>query len=123
MGSALARLSTMEPLNLDQLSASLFESARESRAERAAHTVHAGVLLRQTALALLAGAELSEHDSPPEATLQVLNGRIWLQSQGRHWEVGAGELVPIPDERHAVAALEDSVFLLTVWRDRPESSD
>lgn len=105
-------------MDLTALQEELLARARAASARRAAHTVHGGDgMLRQTALALLAGAELAEHDSPPEATLQVLSGRIRLNGRGRHWELRAGELAPIPPERHSVAAIEDSVFLLTVRRD------
>lgn len=106
------------PVDLIRLQKKLLETAHTARAHRAAHTVHGGDgALHQTALALLAGTELAEHDSPPEATLQVLAGRIRLQGQHRQWDLGAGELITIPPERHAVAAIEDSVFLLTVRRD------
>ena len=106
------------PVDLTALQDTLLAAAREAHARRAARTIHAGgILLRQTVLALLEGAELAEHDSPPEARLQVLTGRVRLIGQGRSWEVRAGELIPIPPERHSVTALDDSVFLLTVRRD------
>lgn len=108
------------PLNLSELAESLLEKAQAASARRAAHTVHgADTMLRQTALALLADAELAEHDSPPSATLQVLRGRILLRGKDRGWELSAGDLMPIPPERHSVQALDDSVFLLTVRREPP----
>ncbi|OJX68407.1 MAG: LuxR family transcriptional regulator [Micrococcales bacterium 73-13] len=108
----------MEATSLVELQAALLEAARASSARRAADTVYGGrdTLLRQTAMALLAGGELGEHASPPEATLQVLSGRVRLSGAGRSWEVAAGELLPIPPERHSLAALEDSVVLLSVLR-------
>lgn len=105
--------------NLLALSESLLASAREASAHRAAHTVHGHGgegMLRQTAIALLAGAELQEHSSPPEATLQMLTGRLRVDGDGRHWELDAGDLIAIPPERHSVTALADSVFLLTARR-------
>ncbi|MFV0319729.1 MAG: cupin domain-containing protein [Microbacterium sp.] len=104
--------------NLHQLQEELLAKAHASGAGRAAATVYGGrdSILRQTALALTGGAELAEHDSPPEATLQVLTGRIVLRGADREWQLAAGELAPIPPERHAVDAVEDSVFLLTVRR-------
>lgn len=102
--------------SLRQAQESLLEAARASASRRAATTLYGGhgAVLRQTALALLAGAELAEHASPPEATLQVLAGSIRLISGERQWRLAAGDLAPIPPERHSVAADEDSVFLLTV---------
>lgn len=104
--------------NLAELQENLLEKARGSSARRAAATIYGGhdALLRQTMMALCGEAELPEHDSPPEATLQVLSGHLRLTGQGRSWELNEGDLIPIPPERHAVLAREDSVFLLTVRR-------
>lgn len=86
-------------------------------------TVHGGDgVLRQTMIVLLAGAELSEHDSPPEATLHVLAGTIRLIGFERAWELTADDLIPIPPERHSVTAVDDSTFLLTVRRDLTTSA-
>lgn len=106
------------PTNLARLSQDLLEKASEARARRAAATVYGGqdAVLRQTVMALLAGTELPEHESPPEATLQVLAGRLELRGRDRSWQLGAGDLLPIPPERHSVLAQDDSVFLLTVRR-------
>ena len=71
---------------------------------------------RQRALlvALTTGAGLAEHASPPAASLHVLSGRFRLYTGDVEWVCGAGELVAIPPERHAVDCLEDGVFLLTI---------
>lgn len=103
-----------EVTSLTALGKELLDRARSGQSGRAARTVHGGTLLRQTMLTLVAGGELAEHDSPPEATVQVLFGRIRLSSRDRSWELGAGDLVAIPPQRHAVTAVEDSAFLLTV---------
>ncbi|GEK86754.1 cupin domain-containing protein [Microbacterium aerolatum] len=104
--------------NLTELEERLLDKARESSSRRAAETLYGGrdAVLRQTAMALLDEAELPEHDSPPEATLQVLSGHLRLTGQGRSWELSAGDIMPIPPERHSVLAREDSFFLLTVRR-------
>lgn len=96
----------------------LLAAARTAHARRAAETVYGSrdTVLRQTMLALSAGGELGAHDSPPEATLQVLIGRVRLVGAGRSWELVAGDLIAIPPERHSVSALDDSVFVLTVVR-------
>lgn len=109
---------TLVVTNLAELQEVLLATARASSAQRAANTVYGGrdMLLRQTAMALLAGAELGEHESPPEATLQVLYGRVRLSGADRSWEIAAGGLLPIPPERHSLTALEDSVILLSVLR-------
>lgn len=104
--------------NLFSLQERLLTKARDSSARRAAETVYGGrdAILRQTTMALLADVELPEHESPPEATLQLLTGRVRLCGHDREWLLVAGDLIPIPPERHSVIALEDSVFLLTVRR-------
>lgn len=105
-------------VDLHETAASLLAAALRSRARRAATTVYGSrdTVLRQTLIALAAEAELGEHDSPPEATLQVLSGRVRLIGDGRSWTLTAGDLIPIPPERHSVSADEDSVFLLSVLR-------
>lgn len=108
-----------EVTQLTALREELLERARAGGSRRAARTVYGGPAsyLRQTLLALAAGTELAEHESPPEATLQVLSGRIRLWSRERAWELGANDLIAIPPQRHGVTALQDSTFLLTVRHD------
>lgn len=105
----------MESTSLSTLSEQLTARAKEAHSGRAAQTVHGGHehALRQTAIALAEGRELSEHESPGEATLQVLAGRVRLTAGEDAWEGTAGDLALIPDARHALTALGDSVVLLT----------
>lgn len=106
----------MDSTSLDDLAEDLLGRAHAAHSGRAAHTVFGGSahVLRQTAIALVAGQELAEHNSPGDATLQVLRGRVRLSSLSGSVEAGADDLVIIPPERHALAALEDAVVLLTV---------
>ena len=94
----------------------LLGQARSAPAGRAARTVYGGAShgLRQTAIALIEGSELSEHESPGEATLQVLTGHVRLTSGLGEVEASAGDLAAVPEQRHALRALADSVVLLTV---------
>lgn len=95
----------------------LLTIASKAHARRAGRTLYHGDGLRQTMVALLSGAELAEHESPLEAFLYVLKGRITIHGHRRKWEVSAGEQIPIPPERHSVTAVTDSVITLTVLRD------
>lgn len=106
----------MEKTSLGALAEDLLGQARAAGSGRAAHTVYggAGHLLRQTVIALLEGQQLHEHNSPGEATLQVLRGRVRLTSAAGSVDAGAGELVPVPPQRHGLAGLQDSVVVLTV---------
>lgn len=84
---------------------------------RSVHPVHgsAGSSLRQVLVSFAAGGTLPEHDRPGDATLHVLRGRVrFTTAAGGAWEGGPGELLAIPDERHAVTALDDSAVLITI---------
>ncbi|MCE0485443.1 cupin domain-containing protein [Ornithinimicrobium sediminis] len=92
------------------------KTALTASSGRSAHTIYGGHenVLRQTLIALRAGSSLDEHESPGEATLQVLHGRITLVAGEDRWNGSPGDLIPIPDSRHALEAVDDSVVLLTV---------
>ena len=91
-------------------------AARAAGSGRSAATVYGGREhdLRQTLIALKAGAVLGEHEAPGEATLQVMEGEVVLRAENDEWEAGAGDLLVIPPVRHDLAARVDSVVLLTV---------
>ena len=83
---------------------------------RSAQTVYGGHehVLRQTVIALTCGQKLDEHDNPGEATVHVLHGRVRLTAGELGWEGSPGDLIIVPDARHALEALQDSAVLLTV---------
>ena len=106
----------MESTSLHQLAEHELALARAARSGRAARTIHGGQqhVLRQTMIAMAGGHELAEHESPREATLQVIVGKVRLSSAIDSWEGAAGSFVTIPVERHSLLAIDDSVVLLTV---------
>ena len=86
--------------------------AREaSNGRHAELLVHDGPL-RQSVIALREGAELPEHNSPPAASIQVIRGSLRVTGQDPV-VLEAGALEALTHFRHAVEALEDTVFLLT----------
>jgi quercetin dioxygenase-like cupin family protein len=102
-------------LDVHDLAAELLEKAGSERAGRAARTLpHPVDGLRQTVIALRAGAELGEHESPGPASLLVLRGRVRLLAGEETVELGVHRFSPIPDRRHSLHADEDSVVLLSV---------
>ena len=113
----------MESVSLNDLAEEQLAAARASHSGRAAHTVHGGHdhMLRQTLIALGAGKELAEHNSPGQATLQVLRGRVRVSCGGEEWHGTVGDLLVLPRERHGLHADEDSVVLLTVLADNREA--
>ena len=106
----------MEKISLTALAREHLEMARAANSGRSAHTVYGGHehSLRQVLMALTAGNGLDDHESPGEATLQVLQGRVKLSTDEASWEGSAGDHLVVPSTRHALAALEDSVIVLTV---------
>jgi quercetin dioxygenase-like cupin family protein len=104
-----------EVIDVHSLAAELLERADSAPARRAARTLpHPVDGLRQTVLALLAGAELGEHESPGPASLLVIRGRVRVVAGERTIELGPHAFSPIPDERHSLHADENSVVLLSV---------
>jgi quercetin dioxygenase-like cupin family protein len=106
----------MEKLSLTALARQQLKLARAASSGRSAQTVYGGHehTLRQTLIALAAGRRLDEHDSPGEATVHVLHGRVRLAAGDLAWEGSPGDLIAVPAARHALEALEDSAVLLTV---------
>lgn len=99
---------------LDELADQLQAKAAASSAQRAAHTLIAGdAPLRQTVIALAAGAQLSEHENPGYATLHVLRGNARLVAGQDTWQLRAGSHLVIPGQRHSVEADADTVVLLS----------
>ncbi len=108
----------MESVSLTSLASEKLAEAKKLNSGRAAQTIHGGHTheLRQTVLALLAGHDLSEHDSQGEATLQVLQGHVRVTTEDDAWEGKTGDYVALPRERHALNAIEDSVVMLTILK-------
>jgi quercetin dioxygenase-like cupin family protein len=111
----------MESISLTSMASEKLAEARQAHSGRAAHTIHGGHEheLRQTVMALLAGRELSEHDSPGQASLQVLQGHVRLTAGDDAWDGKAGDYVVIPPQRHSLQAVDDSVVMLTVFKSLP----
>lgn len=117
--SSPPELSPLAPaLSLSELAEEQLTLARAAGSGRSARTMHggSGTSLRQTLVALVAGQALAEHDSPGEATLQVLRGRVRLVAGEQSWPGTTGALLVVPATRHALYADEDSAVLLTVAR-------
>lgn len=106
----------MQAENLSEVAAAQVAAACAAGSGRSTRTVVGGQgrSLRQAVMALAAGHGLGEHESPKEATLQVLVGRVRLTAGEEVWEGVAGDHLIIPDQRHDLLALEDAAVLLTV---------
>jgi quercetin dioxygenase-like cupin family protein len=116
MSDRLKGASTMEKISLTALAREHLETARAATSGRSAHTVYGGHehSLRQTLMAMRAGSTINDHESPGEATLQVLHGRVRVTNSSAGWEGSPGDHIILPRQRHGLSAVEDSVVLLTV---------
>ena len=106
----------METRSLPSLAEQQLATARGASSGRSSVTVFGGREhdLRQTLIALAAGHALGEHESPGEATLQVLSGTVRLTAGEEVWHGEAGDHLVIPPHRHDLEAVTDAAVLLTV---------
>ncbi|WP_244929643.1 cupin domain-containing protein [Nocardioides sp. W7] len=112
-----------QPQSLLRISQELLETARAASSGRAARTLYGGQEhdLRQTLIALAEGRSLGEHESPGEATLQVLEGSVRLSADAESWTADLGDHLVIPPSRHDLHAATDAVVLLTVATRAPRT--
>jgi quercetin dioxygenase-like cupin family protein len=108
-------MAVMQKVSIEALARQQLHRAAET-GRNAADTVVGGHerILRQTVVGMTAGSQMSEHENPGEATIYVLSGTVRLLRGDAQWDGRAGDLLIVPDARHAVQALEDATFLLTV---------
>jgi quercetin dioxygenase-like cupin family protein len=106
----------MEKISLIALSRQQLQIAQGAASGRSATTIFGGHehALRQTVIALASGRTLDDHQSPDEATVQVLHGRVRLTADETSWDGMAGDHLVVPSGRHSLHAVEDAVVLLTV---------
>ncbi|MDT4984755.1 MAG: hypothetical protein QOF95_2245 [Pseudonocardiales bacterium] len=107
--------SEVRKFSLDAIAREQLEAAGRADSARASTTVVGGHehVMRQTVIALTAGAVLAEHENPGEASIYVIVGRVDLQVGKDSWQARTGDLVEIPPARHSLRAIEDSAVLLT----------
>jgi quercetin dioxygenase-like cupin family protein len=106
----------MQKMSLEALAREHLKRAQPDSTGRSSSTVYGGHehVLRQTLIAIKAGRSMSEHESPDESTVLVLQGRVRLVAKDDAWEGRSGDMLIVPDVRHSIEAIEDSVLLLTV---------
>lgn len=110
----------MNKLSLEAVAREQLELAKDASSGRSSSTLFGGHerVLRQTVIALMSGSSLTEHNSPGDATIIVLSGRVRLSADSTSWEGRKGDLLVIPAARHSLEALEDTVIVLTTAKPR-----
>ena len=70
-----------------------------------------------TLFAFAAGQELSEHTTPYDALVQVLDGEAEITISGKPFRLKAGDLIIMPaNDPHAVKAVTKFKMMLTMIR-------
>lgn len=70
---------------------------------------------RVVLITMLEGATLHDHSAPGPITIQAIRGHLSVTSEGMTYDLPTGTLIAIgPDIVHAVHAVEDGAFLLTI---------
>jgi quercetin dioxygenase-like cupin family protein len=87
-----------------------------SSGQRSAKTLAKSGGLRVTLVVLQADATLQPEAADGGATIQVLEGRLRVQSEGTLHELSAGQLMLLEQNlREPIQAAEPAAFLLTVY--------
>src|SRR5437588_9866295 len=93
----------------------LRQELKSASGERSAKTLTKAGRLRVTLVVMEANASMNPESTQGGATLQVLEGRLQVQTQGQGQDVGSGELVILDDNlREPIRAMDQSAFLITV---------
>ncbi|MEJ2866135.1 LuxR family transcriptional regulator [Actinomycetospora sp. OC33-EN08] len=92
-------------------------AARAASSQRSSATLSHQGELRQTLIALAAGAALHEHAAPRAAILHVLQGTARLVVGEDGVELPSGTLTDVPHRRHGLQAVTDVAVVLTVLAD------
>ena len=82
---------------------------------RRAETLVKSDRLRVVLITMRAGAALEEHTAPGPITIQVLRGRFAVSIAEEEHDAATSDLLALgANVRHAVRAVEDGAFLLTI---------
>jgi quercetin dioxygenase-like cupin family protein len=83
--------------------------------DRNAITLMHNDLLRIVLIALKPGAEMSRHAVEAAISIQVVSGRLWVETEDWSYSADEGDIIALQASiPHYVFAEEESVFLLTL---------
>lgn len=87
----------------------------ESNSLRRAEILVKTDTLRVVLITMLKGSRLHDHTAPGPITIQVLKGRMNVSVEDASQELAPGEMLALgPGVVHAVEAVEEGAFLLTI---------
>ena len=93
----------------------LRQELKSASGQRSAKTLTKAGRLRVTLVVMDADASMNPESSQGGATLEVLEGRLQVQTQGQGHELASGELLILDDNlREPIRAMDQSAFLITV---------
>ena len=102
-------------INLSDYSRQLRTEAAWHNGDRNAITVLHSGHMRIVMVALKAGAEMSRHAISGALSIQVVTGRVWVETDAQSFSVSDEELAALhPGLPHYVFAEEESILLLTL---------
>lgn len=111
------------PLLTFDLPALLAQVKREdtwASAPRTGLTLLKGQRLRVVLVALHAGTEIPSHQTDSPISVQVIEGTLTFRTEAQILTLRAGQLLTLQAGiRHAVEAVEESAFLLTLATETP----
>lgn len=112
--------SPMPRFNLLEELAQLHGEESWQRGDRNAKTLLKEPQLRLTIIALKSGARLDQHETDGPVTIHTLRGNLRVTVRGDVTMLAPGQLLALEaGAPHAVEALEESAFLLTIgWPPR-----
>jgi quercetin dioxygenase-like cupin family protein len=110
----------MPRFNLLEELAQLHGEESWQRGDRNAKTLLKEPQLRLTIIALKSGARLDQHETDGPVTIHTLRGNLRVTVRGDVTMLAPGQLLALEaGAPHAVEALEESAFLLTIgWPPR-----
>lgn len=87
-------------------------------------TLVKGPEMRVVVMVVRSGGGLAEHHAPGPITVQVLEGEIRFSSGDEVVNLREGDLLALPSRQpHAVEAVRDSTFLLTIAPESDQGSE
>ena len=108
-------MATQENITQFNLNAEIEQFPPNVPSGRRSETLIKTPRLRVVLITMRAGTELHEHVAPGTITVQPIRGRFTFSAGDNEREIVPGTLISVETGvRHAVRALEDGAFLLTI---------